>query len=162
MISPRHRSTCGLAVLALVLATFSGAAAPGAADGRIELLRDTWGIPHVFSDTDTGAMYGLGYATAQERGFQMTYSLRIIQGRLAEVIGDRPRGNRNETALAHDRKMRTFGWARAAARTAANLDAPTRELLGAYCAGVNDSFAAQQRDGTLHPLFKQLNVTREP
>ena len=46
-----------------------------------------------------GAMYGLGYATAQERGFQMTYGLRIMQGRLAEVLGDRPRGGRKETAL---------------------------------------------------------------
>jgi acyl-homoserine lactone acylase PvdQ len=45
-------------------------AAPGAADGKIELLRDTWGIPHMFSDTDAGAMYGLGYVTAQERGFK--------------------------------------------------------------------------------------------
>ena len=148
------------AALALLVATACSAAP--ADYGKIELLRDTWGIPHVFSDTDTGAMYGLGYATAQERGFQMTYSLRIIQGRLAEVVGDRPRGNRNETAVEHDRKMRTFGWARAAARTAANLDAATRELLAAYCDGVNDSFAAQQRAGTLHPLFKQLGVTPEP
>jgi acyl-homoserine lactone acylase PvdQ len=40
----------------LVVTICSGAAAPGPADGKIELLRDTWGIPHVFSDTDTGAM----------------------------------------------------------------------------------------------------------
>ena len=160
MHSPRHG--CCFWLTMLVVTICSGAAAPGPADGKIELLRDTWGIPHVFSDTDTGAMYGLGYATGQERGFQMTYSLRIIQGRLAEVIGDRPRGNGNETAVAHDRKMRTFGWSRAAAQTAANLDVPTRELLAAYCAGVNDSFAVQQRDGTLHPLFKQLGVTPEP
>ncbi len=151
-----------LAPAALILAVCSAAAAPRPADGRIELWRDTWGIPHVFSETDTGAMYGLGYAAAQERGFQMTYSLRIIQGRLAETIGDRPRGNRNETALAHDRKMRAFGWARAAVRTAPRLDASTRELLEAYCAGVNDSFAAQQNDGSLHPLFKQLGVNPEP
>ena len=59
MISPRQGSSFGLAVL--VLATFCVAAAPGAADGRIELLRDTWGIPHVLSDTDNGAMYGLVY-----------------------------------------------------------------------------------------------------
>ena len=160
MKSILHHCCCGLAVLAL--AHGSGAAAPRAADGKIELLRDTWGIPHVFSDTDTGAMYGLGYATAQERGFQMTYSLRIIQGRLGEVIGDRRRGNGSETALTHDRTMRTFGWARAAARTAANLDAPTREWLAAYCAGVNASFAAQQQDGSLHPLFQQLGVVPEP
>lgn len=146
----------------LILAACSGAAAPRAADGKIELLRDTWGIPHVFSATDAGAMYGLGYATAEERGFQMTYGLRIIQGRLAEVIGDRARSNQKETAVALDRKMRTFGWARAAERTAANLDASTRELLAAYCAGVNDSFAAQAREGTLHPLFKQLGVSPEP
>src|SRR6185503_9438762 len=88
--------------------------------GGIELVRDTWGIPHIFSDTDPGAMYGLGYATAEQRGFQMTYNLRIIQGRLAEVLGDRQRGTRKETAVDHDRKMRTIGWAGAAVRTATN------------------------------------------
>jgi penicillin amidase len=153
---------CRVALTSLLVAASASLAAPRPADGKIELLRDTWGIPHVFADTDAGALYGLGYATAQERGFQMTYSLRIIQGRLAEVIGDRPRGNGKESALANDRKMRTFGWARAAGRTAANLDTATRDLLAAYCAGVNDSFAAQQRDGTLHPLFQQLGVTPEP
>ena len=39
-----------------------------AADGRIEVLRDKWGIPHVFAETDAGALYGLGYATAEDRG----------------------------------------------------------------------------------------------
>src|SRR5882724_1961494 len=100
-------------------------------------MRDTWGIPHVFSDTDAGAMHGLGYATADERGFQMTYNLRIIQGRLAEVVGDRQRGTRKETAVDHDRMMRTVGWAGAVARTVVKLDAPTRKLLEAYCEGVN-------------------------
>ena len=92
----------------------------------------------------------------------MTYSLRIMQGRLAEVIGDRPKAGGRETALDNDRKMRTFGWARAAARTAANLDPGTTRLLEAYCEGVNNSFSAQQKAGTLHPLFKQLEVTPEP
>jgi penicillin amidase len=150
----------GLALLPLLLAL--APAAPRSDYGRIELLRDTWGIPHIFSETDPGAMYGLGHATASERGFQMTYGLRIIQGRLAETIGVRPRGARTETTVDHDRKMRTFGWAPAAARTAANLDAPTRALLEAYCEGVNDGFAAQKQAGTLHPLFRELGLTPEP
>ena len=54
--------------------------------GKVELVRDRWGVPHVFAETDAGAMYGLGYATAEDRGFQMHYSLRIVQGRLAEPI----------------------------------------------------------------------------
>jgi acyl-homoserine lactone acylase PvdQ len=37
-----------------------------------------------------------------------------------------------------------------------------RELLAAYCAGVNDGFVAQRSDGSLHPLFRQLSVTPEP
>src|SRR5512138_2260822 len=56
--------------------------------GQVELLRDRWGVPHVFAPTDAGAMYGLGYATAEDRAFQMYYNLRIIQGRLAELVGD--------------------------------------------------------------------------
>ena len=71
-----------LPVLLLLVARVS-AAAPPPEYGRVEVLRDTWNIPHVFSDTDAGAMYGLGYACAEERGFQMHYALRIIQGRLA-------------------------------------------------------------------------------
>ena len=129
--------------------------------GKVELLRDRWGIPHVFADSDAGAMYGLGYATAQERGFQMTYGLRIMQGRLAEIIGDRQKNGRRETALDSDRKMRTFGWTRAATRIASSLDPDTLDLLKAYCEGVNASFAAQEKTGTLHPLFKTLEVTLE-
>jgi penicillin amidase len=150
------------ASVAIVFAASAVFAAPKKDVGRIELIRDTWGIPHVFADTDAGAFYGLGYATAEERGFQMTYNLRIIQGRLAELVGERRRGNRNESSVDHDRKMRTFGWAQAAARTAPNLDRDTLTLLEAYCEGVNDSFAAQKASGRLHPLFKQFDIAPEP
>ena len=84
-----------------------------------------------------------GRAAAQERGFQMTYGLRIMQGRLAEVVGNRQKVGRRETTLENDRRMRTFGWARAAARIASNLDADTKGLLEAYCEGVNASFDVQ-------------------
>jgi len=147
--------------VALTILTVPAIATPKAEYGKIELLHDTWGIPHVFSKTDQGAMYGLGFATAQERGFQMTYNLRIIQGRLAEVLGERQRGNRKETTIDHDRLMRTVGWSGAARRTAAQLDLATGKLLDAYCQGVNDSFAAQKATGKLHPLFERLGISPE-
>ncbi len=37
-------------------------AAPRNTYGKIELVWDRWGVPHVFSGTDAGAMYGLGHA----------------------------------------------------------------------------------------------------
>jgi penicillin amidase len=58
--------------------------------------------------------------------------------------------------------MRTFGWARAARRIASELDDRTRGLLQAYAAGVNASFAVQQAEDRLHPLFKELEVSVEP
>jgi penicillin amidase len=144
----------------IALAAGSVLAAPARSYGRIELIRDTWGIPHVFSDTDPGAMYGLGYACAGERGFQMYYSLRIIQGRLAEVIGDVTKQRRRDTSVFNDRKMRTFGFHRAARKVAGRLDAETQRLLRAYCDGVNDWFAANKDKA--HPMFAKLGVTVEP
>ena len=145
-----------------VIVWLSAAPATGAAKtahGRVEIIRDKWGIPHVFSDTDAGAMYGLGFAAAEERAFQMYHSLRIIQGRLAELVGDVPKPRRRETASQNDRKMRTFGFHRAAAGVAGRLDKPTRAMLEAYCAGVNDYVAAHR--GKLHPLFAKLALVPE-
>jgi penicillin G amidase len=126
----------------------------------VEILRDRWGIPHVFAETDADAWYGLGYATAEDRAFQMTYNLRIVQGRLSEVVGEVRHPNRNETSVDHDRKMRTFGFYRAARRTADSLDPETRELLQAYCDGVNRYFDECQ--DRLHPLFSQTGMQPEP
>ena len=63
-----------------ILLTLTGTKAtsqPAAKYGRVELLRDSWGVPNVFAETDEGAMYGAGYACAEDRGFQMYYFLRI-------------------------------------------------------------------------------------
>ena len=32
-------------------------------------VRDQWGVPHIFAETDEGAMYGLGYACSEDRSF---------------------------------------------------------------------------------------------
>jgi penicillin G amidase len=141
-----------------LLAVFVISVSPVRAD-QIELLRDPWGIPHIIADTDAGAFYGLGYATAEDRSFQMTYSLRTIQGRLSEVVGEVRQLNRNETSLDHDRKMRTFGFHRAAQRAAASLDADTGTMLQAYCDGVNDWFREHKEE--LHPLFAQTGLQPE-
>jgi penicillin G amidase len=126
----------------------------------VEIVRDQWGIPHVFAATDAAAFYGLGYATAEDRALQMTYTLRVVQGRLSEVVGEVRHLSRNETSVDNDRKMRTFGFYQAAVEAAAKLDPETRALLEAYSDGVNACFAEQA--GRLHPLFEQLGLKPEP
>lgn len=146
--------------LALFLAAGWTADALSAEGQQVEILRDRWGIAHVFADTDAAAFHGLGYATAEDRAFQMTYSLRMIQGRVSEVLGNVSQTRRDDTSVDHDRKMRTFGFYRAAQRTAANLDAETRDLLQAYCDGVNAYFRDHQ--DRLHPMFAQTGLKPEP
>ena len=58
-------------ILTLLIGLLCGALA-GAGERNWEVLRDPWGIPHVFADTDAGAFRGLGYATAEDRAFQMS------------------------------------------------------------------------------------------
>lgn len=147
----------GTVLTGILLATVGTEAADS---DPIELVRDSWGVPHVFAETDAGAMYGLGYATAQDRAFQMHYMLRIIQGRLAEVVGDMRKTRRDEGAVFNDRKMRTFGFYRAARDVAENLDEDSRTLLQAYCNGVNAYI--EQNPGKLHPLFARLDFEPEP
>jgi len=134
--------------------------------GKVELLRDRWGVPHVFAETDAGAMYGLGYAAAEDRAFQMYYNLRIIQGRLAEVVGDvkvgvtrqRPQGS--NSAVRSDIQMWTIGYWLAAQETARLLDPELRSLLEAYSAGVND-YIDRHRDDLIY-LFAKYDVEPEP
>lgn len=164
MFSTRVCFQAGWVVMAMIGWPAGGLAAPPPEYGRIELLRDRWGTPHVFATTDAGAMYGLGYATAEDRLYQMNFNLRLMQGRLAEVVGDLPKRQQRaygpNSALEEDRLMRTIGFARHASAVVEKLDPPTRALLRAYCAGVNDS-VARQGDG-LHPLFADQGWRPEP
>jgi len=134
--------------------------------GKVELLRDRWGVPHVFAETDAGAMYGLGYAAAEDRAFQMYYNLRIIQGRLAEVVGDvkvgvsRQRPEGTNSAIRSDIEMRTIGYWLAAQETAGRLDPELRALLEAYSEGVNDCIRNEPNDLTY--LFAKYGLEPEP
>jgi penicillin amidase len=120
-------------VVVLVLAGLSGG--DRAAAEIIKIIRDTWDIPHVFADTDAGAFYGAGYATAADRMYQMHRARRAIQGRLAELVG--PMGAGGQTTVQQDTNLRHRAFYSAALRRAAGLDAETRRLLQAYCDGVN-------------------------
>jgi penicillin amidase len=145
----------------------AGAAVQQTGDhGKVELLRDRWGVPHVFADSDAGAMYGLGYATAQDRAFQMYYNLRIIQGRLAELVGDVKVGANRQSpegrnsALRNDIQMRTIGYWQAAQETAGQLDFEARRLLEAYSRGVNDYVTSHPNE--LLYLFEKYDLKPEP
>src|SRR5919201_152144 len=97
--------------------------------GRVRIGRDRWGIPHIEADSDPDLFFGFGYATAQDRLFQLDYLRRKACGRLAEVLG--PEG------LESDLLYRTLGLAQIAEAEWQSLSDQTRDLLAAYAAGIN-------------------------
>ena len=53
----------------------------------VEIVRDNANVPHIMGATDADVFFGLGYAHAQDRLWQMTLLRRTAQGRLSEVFG---------------------------------------------------------------------------
>ncbi len=100
----------------------------GAVD-QIEILRDTWGVPHIYANTPHDLFFAQGFVHAQDRLWQMELQRRLVAGRLSEVMGSR--------TLAVDRWMRTLCLRRVAEEEVALLDAESRAILEAYAAGVN-------------------------
>ncbi len=95
----------------------------------VEIVRDNANVPHVFGQSDADTFYGLGYAHAQDRLWQMVMLRRTVQGRLSEVFGPR--------TVAIDKTLRRFGLYRLARESVADQDDQTRAALDAYAAGVN-------------------------
>ena len=120
-----------------------------AAPVRIET--DPNGVPTIRASSIPDALFGLGYAHARDRLWQMEFERRVGAGRLAEVLG--------EPLVSADRFLRTIGFRRAAEAAEARLSPGARRLLEAYAAGVNAFLAAD----SARPIeFRLLRFAPEP
>ena len=126
--------------------TLSGLKAP------VDIVRDRYGVPHIYAGSVEDAYFALGFVHAQDRLWQMEMNRRIGSGRLSEALGP--------ATLDADKFLRTLGVRRVAEATLKKLDARTRSQLDAYAAGVNAFLA--QRSGPLPPEFLLTGVQPEP
>ena len=109
--------------------TFAGVREP------IEIRRDEVGIPHIRANSLADVMFGLGYAMAEDRLWQMDILHRVGMGRLADAIG--------EPGLDTDKFMLTLG-VRRASTAAARLLGDTKIALDGFAAGVNAYIASSR------------------
>ena len=80
-----------LLVLALTLPSVAALPALGQDGGtEVRIVRDGYGVPHVYSDTLDGVGYGAGYAIAQDRLFQLEVLRSLAKGRFTELWGPVP------------------------------------------------------------------------
>jgi penicillin G amidase len=107
----------------------SGNAAIPGLSASAQIIRDASGVPHIYAQNERDLFMAQGYVHAQDRLWSMYFNQLTASGRLAELVGDR--------GLATDKVLRTIGLRRAAEREWAAMDPEARELLQAYCDGVN-------------------------
>lgn len=53
----------------------------------VEVLRDQWGVPHIYAQNTDDLFFAQGYVLAQDRLWEMEWWRRELEGRLAEVLG---------------------------------------------------------------------------
>ena len=95
---------------------------------QIDILRDEWGVPHILAETDDDLFFGYGYATAQDRLWQLDYFRRKAHGRLSEILG--------EEGIEADKVSRTIGITRTAETNFRQFAPSTKRRLEAYADGV--------------------------
>lgn len=95
----------------------------------VRIVRDNWGVPHIFAECSTDLFFAQGFVHAQDRLWQMEFSRRMVAGRLAEILG--------EVALPLDRWMRTLTLRRVADFEVSLHEPETCQYLNAYANGIN-------------------------
>ena len=101
----------------------------------VEVLRDRWGVPHIYAQNMDDLFFAQGYVQAQDRLWQMEMWRRIGDGTLSEVLGP--------SAVARDRQARQLMYRGAFDDSEFTSYHPEgKRIFEAFARGVNAYIAA--------------------
>ncbi len=159
-MNQRHRVivffVAGLLLIAMLSATATlPLSAGGPETGQVTIIRDEYGVPHVFGSTPESLWYGVGYAQAQDRLWQADLLRRQGGGTSAEFFGP--------GALGGDIFSRTlFGSEQHRTDMFVSASAETQMVLNAFTDGMNAWIEEAATSGQLPPEYGALGLSVEP
>lgn len=112
---------------------------------QITIIRDTYGVPHIYGKTDADAVFGVLYTQCEDDFNRVETNYLDAIGRLAEVEG--------EAMLYHDLRARLFMDSTEAIAVYKKSPAWMKKLLDAFADGTNYFLAT-------HPNVKPKLLTR--
>ncbi len=122
---------------------------------EVEVIRDPWGVPHIYADDIDDLFFAQGFVQAQDRLWQMDMYRRAGEGRLAEILGS--------GALAHDRFARLIKYRGPWTDEEFNSYHPEgRRILEAFSSGVNAYIAHAEATGRLPVEFELTGLRPLP
>lgn len=116
---PRVGILLFLALLAWALPAFSI---------EVTLIRDDFGIPHIFSEKDEGVSYGLGYAQAEDRLEELLKNYRRAEGTMSEAFG--------KEFYRHDYRQRIWRHREVSISKYETLSPKSRQCIEAFQEGI--------------------------
>lgn len=94
----------------------------------VDVLRDRWGVPHIYAQDQHDLFFAQGFVAAQDRLFQMELWKRLGQGRLAEIFGPK--------MVERDANARRLRYRGSLAEEYASYSPDTKEILEAFTEGI--------------------------
>jgi penicillin amidase len=119
----------------------------------VEILRDEWGVPHIYASNPYDLFFAQGYTQATDRWWQMEFFRATAGGRIQELTGY------NEGLLGTDSYLRTLGF-REIAELEYNeyYDEDMRFILEAFADGVN-AYILNHENNDLAYAYRVLSLT---
>jgi len=121
--------------------------APGLRE-PVEIIRDRWGIAHIYAANEHDLFFAQGYNAAHDRLFQLELWRRQATGTVAEILGPRE--------LERDRGTRLFMYRGSMERELASYHPRGAAIINAFVDGINAYIDRVARDSTLLPLELRL------
>ena len=118
-----------LATDAQALAVLSGNLHVAGLRKPVRVLRDKWGIAHIYASNQHDLFFAQGVIASQDRLFQMEVWKRAGQGRLSEILGP--------SALPRDISARALKYRGDMQQEFASYSPDTQAILTAFTDGIN-------------------------
>lgn len=125
--------------------------APGLSQ-PVEILKDRWGISHIYAKSEADLFFAQGYNVARDRLFQLELWRRQATGTVAEVLGS--------GELKRDVGNRLFQYRGDLTQELNWYHPHGAAIVGAFVAGINAYIAETQKNpALLTPEFRMLGMT---
>lgn len=118
-----------LAKSAKVLAQLEGTISVPGLKEDVEVLRDRWGVPHIYAKNPDDLFFAQGFVVAQDRLFQIDLWRRVNIGELAEITG--------KPGLEGDRFSRLLKYRGDMDAEWTSYSPDTRSIATAFTRGIN-------------------------
>ncbi len=117
----------------------------------VEVLKDRWGIPHIYAETEHDLFFAQGYLAARDRLFQLELWRRQATGTVAEILGPRE--------LKRDLGTRLFKFRGDLEQELRHYHPRGVEIVAAFVQGINAYIDEANRDPEKLPIeFRMLGI----